>query len=97
MKKRNLWHSLTSMIAAMALCLSLPLSVLAEEGTVQVETTAGNPEAVNVNITIEKTTKSDGSTQTDTTASAQNQVTDSGMTVDYNGQSSMNTPRRREQ
>jgi len=80
-----------SMILALTICLSLPLSVLAEEGVVDVETTGGNTETVNVNITIEKTQQPDGSTQTNTTATAQDQTTGSGLSVDYNGQSSMNT------
>lgn len=55
------------------------------------ETTGGNTETVNVNITIEKTQQPDGSTQTNTTATAQDQTTGSGLSVDYNDQSSRNT------
>ena len=38
---------------ALVLCLSLPLSVLAEEGVVEVETTSGHTKAVDVTIIIE--------------------------------------------
>lgn len=78
-----------SLMMALVMCLSLPLSVLAEEGVVEVETTAGNPEPVNVTITIEETSRNDGSVQTGTTTVAENHTTDSGMTVDFQGQSDM--------
>lgn len=91
MKKRNFRQTALSLIMALIMCLSLPLSVLAEEGVVAVETTAGNPESVNVTITIESAAQPDGSTQTSTTTVAENQVTGSGMTVDYQGLDSRNT------
>lgn len=92
MKKRNTWRTVLSFILALSLCASLPLSVLAEEisGNVYVETTGGNSEPILVNITIQSTTLPDGSTQTEMTATGQNQVTDSGMIVDYSDQSNMN-------
>ena len=77
---------------ALVMCLSLPLSVLAEEGVVEVETTSGHTEAVDVTITIESASLPDGSTRTDTTTVAQDHTTDSGMNVDYSGHSSTTTP-----
>ena len=56
MKKKTVWNRMLSLVMALAICLSLPMTVFAEElsGTVDVETTAGNTEAVDVTITIEK-------------------------------------------
>ena len=89
--KKNLWRKVLSALLALTLCLTLPLSVLAEEGFVDVETSAGNKEPVKVDINITPTTQHDGSVQTETAIQGQNQVTESGATVNYQGQSSMNT------
>ena len=91
MKKNHFLRKMLSVLLALTMCLSLPLSVLAEEGTVDVETTAGNNEPIDVNITIESAPQADGSVQTNTTTEAEAQVTGSGMIVDYSGQSSMTT------
>ena len=89
--KKNLWRKVLSALLALTMCLTLPLSVLAEEGFVDVETSAGNKEPVKVDINITPTTQPDGGVQTETKTEAQNQVTESGATVNYQGQSSMNT------
>lgn len=64
-------------------------SAYAAGDQVMVETTAGNEEAVDVNIEISKTGNSDGSVNVHTEVSVQDDRTDSGMIVDYQGSSDM--------
>lgn len=92
MKKRNVWRRSFSLVLALAFLLSLPLTAFAQEatGTVNVETTAGNSEAVDVTITIESAPV-EGGTNVQTTTVANGDVTESGMTVDYQGASDMTT------
>ena len=73
------------MILALVLCLSLTLNVFAAAGTVEVETTAGNSEIVDVEISIDEKVNADGSTTTNTTTSANEAQTESGLVVDYSG------------
>ncbi len=85
--------------AGLALLLSssmtmnaLASSVTTTTGVADVETTAGKNEAVKVTITVEKTENSNGSTTVHTSSNAEpNQVTESGMKVDYSSESTMTT------
>ena len=77
MKKR-----LLSILLVMIMCFSLSANVFAAEGTVEVETTAGSKETVDVQISV------DGS---NTTVEADDDVTDSGLIVDYSGSSNSET------
>ena len=92
MKKRTIWKRALSLILALAICMSLPMTALADEieGTVDVETTAGSTEAVDVTITIESTS-AEGVTNEVITTVAEGAVTESGMSVDYQGISDMTT------
>lgn len=92
MKTKTALHRILSLTLAMVIALSLPLSALAEEttGTVDVETTAGSSEPVNVTITIESSSTDAGST-VQTTTVAEGAVTSGGMTVDYQGSGNLTT------
>ena len=84
-----------ALILALSMCsglISVPaMATEITEGTVEVETTAGNKEPVNVTVTIEKTENADGSTTVDTTEEAKNAKTEDGMKVNYESTSSMTT------
>jgi len=93
MKKRILWQRFLSLMMALTVAASLPLTAFAEEitGTVDVETTAGNTEPVDVVISIESTPTSDGGTNVQTSTEAAGAVVSSGLIVDYQGSSDMTT------
>ncbi|MBQ1236539.1 MAG: thioester domain-containing protein, partial [Oscillospiraceae bacterium] len=80
-----------SLTLAVIMCLSLSVGAFADtvtvSDTIQVETTAGKNEAVDVTITIESTNNADGTTTTETTTEANDFVTGDGMTVDYSANS----------
>lgn len=61
----------------------------ADSGEVTVETRAGVEEIVDVTIDITTTENADGSKEVHTEVSATDDVTESGMTVDYSGSSDM--------
>lgn len=90
MKKRIL-----SLILVFTMCVSLSVGAFAEEtsgsgtviGAVEVETTAGNNETVNVTIEIGSSDNADGTTTTVTESKAEDFVTDSGAVVDYSAKS----------
>ena len=93
MKKKLFLKKILSLLLAFAMAASLPLTVLAEEatGTVDVETTAGSTEAVDVVISVEATPAEAGGTVEHTTTVAEDAVTDSGMIVDYQASSTVVT------
>ena len=91
--KRNVCRSVLSMTLALVICLSIPLTAFAEEvsGTVEVETTKGSTESVDVTITIETTPTADGGTNVQTTAASGVVFTENGLLVSYQGSSNMTT------
>ena len=87
--KNDMLRRFLSLILALAVCLSLPLAAFAD--TVDVETTKGNTESVDVTIIIESSSTPDGGTHVRTDTVADNAVTESGMIVNYQGSSDMTT------
>ena len=90
MKRKQ--NAMTRAGLALLLSSSMTMNALASSvGVVDVETTAGNNEAVEVTITIEKTENSNGSTTVHTSSNAEGYETESGMKVDYSSESTMTT------
>ena len=115
MKKTNTWRKLLSMIMALIIVASLPMTAIAEvidegertdpidvvitidpvesgvtEGKVNVETTAGKTEPVDVTVEAEVTTNG-AEVNTQVTVKAEDYVTGSGLTVDFEASSDMTT------
>ncbi len=85
--KKTLARASVALLLSSSMAMNALASTVTTTGTVDVETTTGNNETIDVTITIDKTTNSDGSVSVATSSNATGYVTGSGAVVDYSSNS----------